>query len=96
MKYIVREINRATYATTAKYEFPTAADAMEYAVTMNETMRATNLRYILDKPQHLSYTNSRGNTVHKTFYDLDEALAFTALLDKRIERGTCGGYCLST
>ena len=96
MKHIVREINRTTYATTNKYEFTTAADAMGYAMSMNETMRATNLRYILDNPQHLSYINSKGNTVHKTFYDLDEALAFTAVLDKRIERCTCGGYSLST
>lgn len=96
MKHIVREINRTTCATLNKYEFTTAADAMEYAMSMNETMRATDLRYILDAPHHLSFTNSKGNTVHKTFYDLDEALAFTAVLDKRIERGTCGGYCLST
>lgn len=45
MKYIVKEINQKTFQVTAKYEFNDYADALEYAMDMNETMKATNLRY---------------------------------------------------
>ena len=38
------------------------------------------------------YINSRGNEQQKIFNDMEEGLAFTQLLDKRIERKTCGGY----
>lgn len=38
------------------------------------------------------YINSRGDEREKVFYDMEEGLVFTRLLDKRIERGTCGGY----
>lgn len=97
MKHIVREINQSTYKTIAKHEFDTAAEAIEYARNMNDAMRATPIRYrYCNETFHLTYTNSKGNTIHKTFTDIDEATAFTTMLDQRIERGTCGGYCLST
>ena len=97
MKHIVREINILTYATLAKHEFDTAADAIGWATSMNEAMRATPIRYrYCNETYRLVYTNSKGTIVHKTFTDIDEATAFTAILDKRIERGTCGGYTLST
>lgn len=38
------------------------------------------------------YINSRGNEMQKIFNDMEEGLAFTQTLDKRIERGTCRGY----
>lgn len=38
------------------------------------------------------YINSKGDERQKVFYDMEEGLAFTRTLDKRIERGTCGGY----
>ena len=38
------------------------------------------------------YINSRGDERQKVFDDMEKGLAFTQLLDKRIERGTCGGY----
>ena len=38
------------------------------------------------------YINSKGDHRQKVFDDMEEGLAFTQLLDKRIERGTCGGY----
>jgi hypothetical protein len=41
------------------------------------------------------YVNGRGRESKKTFSSMEAGTAFTAILDKRIERGTCGGYCLS-
>jgi hypothetical protein len=41
------------------------------------------------------YTSSKGNDMQKVFSDMDEGLAFTRTLDRRIERGTCGGYTFS-
>lgn len=38
------------------------------------------------------YINSNGNQKEKIFDDLEKGLEFTRLLDKRIEKGTCGGY----
>ena len=38
------------------------------------------------------YINSKGDERQKTFNNMEDGLAFTQLLDKRIERGTCGGY----
>lgn len=38
------------------------------------------------------YINSRGDERQKVFDSMDDGLAFTRILDKRIERGTCGGY----
>lgn len=38
------------------------------------------------------YINSKGDERQKVFDNIEEGLAFTQLLDKRIERGTCGGY----
>lgn len=38
------------------------------------------------------YINSRGNEMQKVFHDMEKGLAFTQILDKRIEKGTCGGY----
>ena len=38
------------------------------------------------------YINSRGDERQKIFDKMEDGLAFTQLLDKRIERGTCGGY----
>ena len=38
------------------------------------------------------YINSRGDERQKIFDNMEDGLAFTQLLDKRIERGTCGGY----
>lgn len=38
------------------------------------------------------YINSNGDERQKSFNNMDDGLAFTRILDKRIERGTCGGY----
>ena len=38
------------------------------------------------------YINGKGNEREKVFDNMEDGLAFTQLLDKRIERGTCGGY----
>ncbi len=38
------------------------------------------------------YINSKGDERQKVFHNMEEGLSFTRLLDKRIERGTCGGY----
>lgn len=38
------------------------------------------------------YINSKGDERQKAFDNMDDGLAFTQILDKRIERGTCGGY----
>lgn len=45
MKHIVNEVNIFDNAILTTYEFDTAADAMEYAMTMNEIMEATPIRY---------------------------------------------------
>lgn len=45
MKHIVNEINIFTNAIIATYEFHTASDAIEYAMSMNEAMEATPIRY---------------------------------------------------
>ena len=41
------------------------------------------------------YINSKGNETQKTFHSLDEALSFINKLDKRIEKGSCFGYCMT-
>lgn len=38
------------------------------------------------------YTNSNGDKRQKIFDDMEKGLAFTQLLDKRIEKETCRGY----
>lgn len=38
------------------------------------------------------YINSKGDERQKVFDDMEKGLEFTRLLDKRIKRGTCGGY----
>lgn len=38
------------------------------------------------------YINSKGDERQKVFDNMEDGLAFTQLLDKKIERGTCGGY----
>ena len=38
------------------------------------------------------YINSKGKEVSKIFDDIETGLKFIRLLDKRIEKGTCGGY----
>lgn len=43
----------------------------------------------------VEYINKNGRTVVKGFASLEEAIAFTEKLDKRIENGTCGGYLLT-
>lgn len=45
MKHIVKEINIHTGITLEVHEFDDAAEAMEYALTMNEIMQATPIRY---------------------------------------------------
>ena len=42
-----------------------------------------------------TYINSRGDTRVKYFEDMESGLAFCDILDKRIKRGTCGGYAFS-
>lgn len=42
-----------------------------------------------------TYINSRGDTRVKYFDSIEAAIAFCLMLDKRIERGTCGGYSMS-
>ena len=42
-----------------------------------------------------TYINSKGDTRVKYFVSESEGLAFCDKLDKRIERGTCGGYSFS-
>lgn len=41
------------------------------------------------------YINSNGDERQKSFNDMEDGLSFTRLLDRRIERGTCGGYSFS-
>ena len=38
------------------------------------------------------YINSKGDERQKIFDNMEDGLAFTRLLDSRIERRTCGGY----
>lgn len=38
------------------------------------------------------YINGQGDEKQKIFHNLEEGLKFTRKLDKRIEKGTCGGY----
>lgn len=38
------------------------------------------------------YINSKGDERQKTFDNMEDGITFTQILDKRIERGTCGGY----
>ena len=38
------------------------------------------------------YINSKGKEVSKIFDDIETGLKFIRLLDKRIGKGTCGGY----
>lgn len=38
------------------------------------------------------YINSKGDERQKVFDDMEKGLEFTRLLDKRIKKGTCGGY----
>lgn len=45
MNYIVKEINIFTNSTIGVYEFHTEAEALEYAQTMNELMKATPISY---------------------------------------------------
>lgn len=45
MTYIVKEINIFTNRTVGVAEFKTEAEAIEYAQTMNELMKATPLIY---------------------------------------------------
>lgn len=45
MKHIVNEINILDNVILDTHEFDTAADAIEYAMTMNEAMEATPIRY---------------------------------------------------
>ena len=42
------------------------------------------------------YINSRGDERQKAFEDMEDGVAFTKLLDQRIERGTCGGYTFTS
>lgn len=42
------------------------------------------------------YIDSRGNERQKVFEDMEEGLAFTKVLDDRIDRGTCGGYTFTS
>jgi len=42
-----------------------------------------------------TYINGKGDTRVKYFDDEDSGLEFCRTLDKRIERGTCGGYAFS-
>lgn len=44
----------------------------------------------------VEYRNSRGRIVVKGFSDDATAFAFMDKLDKRIEKGTCGGYTATT
>lgn len=41
------------------------------------------------------YINSRWNEQTRSFPDMESALEFVGVLDKRIERGTCHGYIMS-
>ena len=43
----------------------------------------------------VTWINGRGNTQTRSFEWLPDALSFTAKLDDRIGRGTCGGYTLT-
>lgn len=45
MKHIVKEINIFSGETVGTHKFDTAAEAIEYAMTMNELMEATPIRY---------------------------------------------------
>lgn len=43
----------------------------------------------------VEYIGRNGKTIVKSFTSIDDALKFTAILDERIEKGTCGGYILT-
>lgn len=47
------------------------------------------IKYILE------YINSRGNTTVKMLTSDEEQRAWAEKLDKRIEKGTCGGYIIT-
>lgn len=40
----------------------------------------------------VNYTTANGKTITKTFETWKECFEFTEKLDKRIAKGTCGGY----
>ena len=44
----------------------------------------------------VEYINARGRTVVKGFATEEEAYEFCRVLDKRIERGICGGYLMTS
>ena len=50
MKYTVKGINIFDNATIEKWEFNTIDEAVEYACTMNEAMKATPIRYKIEMP----------------------------------------------
>lgn len=43
----------------------------------------------------VEYIGRNGKTIVKGFNTLDEALAFCAKLNQRIEKGTCTGYLMT-
>jgi hypothetical protein len=45
MKYIVEEINISTNVVLERHEFDDAAEAFGWALSMNEAMEATPIRY---------------------------------------------------
>lgn len=43
----------------------------------------------------IEYIGRNGKTIVKGFSNIEEAYTFTEKLDKRIEKGTCGGYIMT-
>lgn len=54
--------------------------------TMNAYQKNLKMKYVC------YYINSKGDNRVKYFPTMEDGLAFCAVLDGRIKRGTCGGY----
>ena len=43
----------------------------------------------------LVFTNAKGKAISRTLDNEDEVVEWSKMLDKRIGRGTCGGYLIT-
>lgn len=72
-------------------ETETTTDGHEAKHDGTETDRQTDTT----RPATVDYTDRNGHQKRRRFETEADALTFCAVLDDRIERGTCGGYILS-
>lgn len=54
------------------------------------------VEYVRDTIYIVNYINSKGREIQRTFNTPEDATSFTAVLDARIAKGTCGGYDLTS